>query len=349
MKVSLLSLIVAATAFGASSIYLWSQLHDERVRAEEFDANTAKLNARIAELEKLRSQFEERRFASANTFGGGPAMVGAGHPPPPETVINNETGAGTPEGAQWTVQQSPERSAAMQRMMRAQLRANNKRLYADVGTELGLSKEQAKKLVDLLTDQQTIPFVNRRVIDPADAHDAFAEKQQQLQSEIADLIGPEKAASLREYQASLPDRQELDMVSRQLEGYDAPLSDYQRKLMLTAMAEERERVPAPQYGDATNMEEFQKVRMAWEDDYNERVTSQARSILDSEQLTAYSEYQQAQKDMRAQFATMMPHGPRPMMRGVAGGNVTYSAAPVAGAFIQADAVTVAVPADPDKK
>ena len=275
-------------------------------------------------------------------------MVGAGHPPPPATGIKNETEAGTPEGARWTVQaQPPERSAAMQRMMRAQVRANNKRLYADLGTELGLSKEQANKLVDLLTDQQTSVFVNRAV-DPANGPDAWEEMRQKQQSDIADLIGPEKAASLREYQASLPDRQELDMVSRQLEGYDAPLSDYQRKLMLTAMTEERERVPAPEYSDATNAEEYHKARVAWEDDYNERVKSQARSILNSEQLTAYNEYQQAQKDMRAQFATMMPHGPRPMMRGVAGGNVTF-AAPISGAFIQADAVTVAVPSDADKK
>lgn len=346
MKASVLGLVVATAAFGSSSIYLWSQLQDERTRAAAFSAQSAQLTARIAELEAARAQFEKSRFASANTFGGGPAIVGAGHPPPPATATKDETGADTAEGARWTMQQSPERSAAMQRMMRAQVRANNKRLYADVGTELGLSKEQSSKLVDLLTDQQTTPFVNRRVVDPADGHDVWAETHQKLQSEIADLIGPEKATALREYQESLPDRQELDMVSRQLEGYDAPLSDNQRKLMLTAMAEERERVPAPQYGDATNMQEFQKVRMAWEDDYNERVTSQARSILNSDQLTAYSEYQQAQKDMRAQFATMIP---QPTMREVAGGNVTYSTAPVVGAFIRADAVTVAVPADPDKK
>jgi hypothetical protein len=119
--------------------------------------------------------------------------------------------------------------------------------------------------------------------------------------------------------------------------------------MLTAIADERARVPAPEYSYGTDMDEFNKARVAYEDDLNQRVGAQARSILNSDQLSAYNEYQQAQKDIRGQFATMMPHGPRTMIRGgVAGGNVVSGAASV-GAYMQADAVSVAVPSESDKK
>jgi hypothetical protein len=116
------------------------------------------------------------------------------------------------------------------------------------------------------------------------------------------------------------------------------------------MVEERARVPEPDYIDGANMDEFQKVRTAWEEDYNERVASQARSILNTEQISAYTEYQQAQKDMRAQFGALMPAGPRRAIRGVAGGNVTFmSAAPAGGVALSADFVNIAAPPEADQK
>jgi len=42
MKASVVGLFVATAAFGSSSIYLWSQLQDERTRAEEFAATGRK-------------------------------------------------------------------------------------------------------------------------------------------------------------------------------------------------------------------------------------------------------------------------------------------------------------------
>ena len=39
----------------------------------------------------------------------------------------------------------------------------------------------------------------------------------------------------------------------------------------------------------------------WQEDYEQRVNAQARSILDSEQYNAYTEYQQWQREMREQL------------------------------------------------
>jgi hypothetical protein len=351
MKASVVGLFVATAAFGSSSIYLWSQLQDERTRAEEFAIRSAELNARIAELEAARAQFGERRFAGANTFDGRPATAGPGKPPPPPNGAS-EDNANEIKPSPWSVRPSPERTAAMQKMMRPQIRANNKRMYADIGSALGLSKEQANKLIDLLTDQQVTQFGQQREFDdPNEARNNWEEIQRQQKADLSDLIGADKVASLEEYQKSLPARQELDMLARQFDGYDVPLNEDQRKRLLTVMVEERDRVPSPTFTEGGDMEEFQKIQMAWEEDYNERVASQARSILDSTQANALNEYQQAQKDMRSQFVTMMPPGgPRRMMRGVAGGNVMFTSAAPAGAVVHAESVTLVAPASaPDKK
>jgi hypothetical protein len=242
---------------------------------------------------------------------------------------------------------SPERSEAMQKMMRVQMRANNKRLYADVGSQLGLTKDQANKLIDLLTDQQASSFGQHREAKDADeARSLWEETQRQQKAELTDLIGADKVESLEEYQKSLPARQEVEMLARQLDGYDAPLTDDQRKRLVAVMSEERERVPMPAYTEGTDLDEYRKTRLAWEQDYNQRVGAQATSILNTQQSSVYSELAQAQQEMRAQFATM-PGGRR--MRGVPGGTMGYSAVAAPSNGVYVDAVVVNAPPEPEKK
>jgi outer membrane murein-binding lipoprotein Lpp len=350
MKASVLSLFVAAAAFGGSSLYFWQQLQGERARADELAVKSAELNARIAQLEQARGQFAQRSFAGASTFGGRAALAGPGQPPPPEAVDGKgEAKVETP----WSVRPSPERTAAMQKMMRPQIRANNKRLYADVGAALGLGKDEAAKLIDLLTDQQLAQFGPRDLRDPDDEANYWENLQREQKTQLADLLGPDKVASLEEYQKSLPARQELDMLARQFEGYDVPLNDDQRKRMITIMSEERERVPPPNYTEGMDMAEMQKLQLAWEADYNERVMSQARSVLNTAQVGALTEYQQAQQDMRSQFsvAGMAPARVQGrMLRGVRGGNVSFVTTAPVGSYVQAEIVNGAPPPPPaDKK
>jgi hypothetical protein len=347
MKTSVLGLWLATAAVGGGSIYLWIQLQAERERADGLAAQVAEFTARIAQLETAR---EGRRVTGANTFGG-QAMVARGQPPAPPAdggITNEPDGS---EVASWAPPSTPERSEAMRKMMRAQIRANNKRLYADVGSKLGLSKDAANKLIDLLTDQQSGGFeAFSGTTDEAGYRNAWAEQQRQLQAEITELLGADKVASFQEYQKSLPARQELEMLMRQLEGYDAPLTEDQRKGLLKVMVEERERVPAPDYTDGADVEGFQKTLAAWEEDYQERVAAQSRGILDSAQLNAFSEYQQAQKDMRAHLGALLPAGPPRVARGIKSGIVSFTrAVPAGGVMMSADAVLVTAPPEGDRK
>jgi len=130
------------------------------------------------------------------------------------------------------------------------------------------------------------------------------EASREHKAKLASLLGPEKLESLEEYQRSLPARQELDMLARQIEGSDAaPLNEDQRKRLLAALIEERKRIPAPQFptGTDANADDYAKTFSDWQADYNARVAAQARGILNNEQYTAYDDYVKWQKEMNEQM------------------------------------------------
>jgi hypothetical protein len=342
MKPSGLGLAIAALAFGASTVYLAVQLNNERAQADKVAESMAALNTRIAELEKARDQ----RFAASGAFDTDMlAQDGIPVGPPPAPLPEKgDARSDAPEGAVLTNAPMPPRSEAFEKMMRANLRANNKRLYADVGEKLGLGKDDANQLINMLTDQQVSNFGQLRdanITDPGERQRLREEARREDQMEIDNFLGASKAAALREYQETIPARLELDQLSRQLEGADAVLTEDQQKRMLAALIEERKRVPMPQMADNVAQEDYAKAYAEWQSGYDERVDSQAQIILNTEQLTAYNEYQQWQKEMREQMVTR--RGVRGI-RGVPGGNVTFmSAAPIMGATDVA--IAVAPPAE----
>lgn len=341
MKLSNLGLLISALAFGASTIYLSVQLEDERAQADKVAASMLVLNARIAELESAR----EQRLAMQGSFDEASMAQGGGisltpPPPPPETGAAQAQIADGPQ----PVYAPPPRSEAFQKMMRSQLRAHNKRLYADLGPQLGLSKEDAARLIDMLTDQQVENTGLRRdpSLDLAERRRLQDEASREDQAELENFLGVSKAAALKDYQETIPARQEVEALARQLEGADAALSDAQQKQLVTAMAQERKLIPQPKMTETTLPEEYSKAYADWQSDYNARVTDQARTILNPEQMNAYADYQEWQKEMREQMATRrVSRG----QRSAAGGNITFSAVtvPIAG-----EAVITTAPATEEK-
>jgi hypothetical protein len=328
MKPSFLTLLIAAGAFGASTIYLALQLKDERDRADQVLEQTRALNARIAELEKSRAELDQLRLIA------GGADLDTGLPPPGKldehsrAAVSDNAEAADNEGNRIAAagpMAAPERSEAFQKMVRSQIRANNKRLYADAGTRLGLSPEQANALIDLLTEQQFAGMERarqERLGGPGSESRgaAFETERRKNLDQVTELIGADKAELYQEYQKQMPARQEVEMLSRQLEGGDVgALSQDQRDRMVTALAEERERVPAPKFADIGTREEYTKAMVEWQSDYHERANSRARSILDADQLKTYNEYQTFQKEMRAQMEAR---------RAMRGGNDPMTGPPV---------------------
>jgi len=302
MKAPILGLAIATVAFGGSSVYLWQQLDQERTRAAAVEKQAAELGARLAQLEQQRPSFAGRHMTGSNGFIAGQFGNAdpAGAPPPPPPAGEDPKSGKADEQAVWTTLHRPDRSPAFQKMMRSQIRANNKRMYADVGTRLGLDKETTNKLIDLLTDQQVPDFnAPRDFNDPADWQRFQEEKQ--------------------------------------------------RQKLIDVYVQERQRVPMPEGYEGMDAEAYQKSVSAWQEDYNKRTAEEAARILNSEQLTAFNEIQQWQKEMRESMPAL-PAGAVPRMRrGMVGGNAVMfsTAAPVAvGATAN---VVVSTPAPEQKK
>jgi hypothetical protein len=308
MKPIALSLAIAAAAFGASTLYLSLQLHQERLQADELATQSRELHARIAELEATRAG---RDMAGANPFS--PVMT----PPGSRTGRHahvEETPAVEADLMNGVDFNAPPRSEEFfNKMMRSQVRAHNKQLYLDIGARLGLSKDDANKLIDLLTEQQLHTGMSwNDLTGPDSAWQLMAEKERQNKAQIAELIGTDKANSFAEYQQSLPARQELDMLARQLDGADAPLTEEQQKRLIDVFVEERLRIPAPTLTDATSLEEHTKASLTWQANYEENVASRTRAILNSEQLSTYNEYREWHTQMRTQMGEVHAGGIHPV-------------------------------------
>ena len=92
MKASIWGLLVAALAFGASTIYLSMQLREERAQAEKFAEATRALNARIAELEKAREQRVISGSFSMDAPGQGAVSMGRAASPERNSTLRSSGG-----------------------------------------------------------------------------------------------------------------------------------------------------------------------------------------------------------------------------------------------------------------
>src|ERR1044072_1891765 len=131
MKAPILGLAVATAAFAGSSIYLWQQLDEERPRDAQVEQKAKELGARLADVERVRAQFAQNRMKVSGDYTTG--VLNEAHPvgAVPQSAPGDKVAAAKPEdGAVWQVRPA-DRSPAFRKMMRSQIRANNKRVYAD--------------------------------------------------------------------------------------------------------------------------------------------------------------------------------------------------------------------------
>jgi len=105
----------------------------------------------------------------------------------------------------------------------------------------------------------------------------------------------------------------------------------------------------PESYEGIDPEAYQKSVTAWQDDYNRRTAEEAARILNGDQLTAFNEMQQWQKEMRENMPAM-PAGAMPRMRrGMAGGNAVMFSTTTPVVMSTSGSVAVAAPAQEQKK
>ncbi len=298
MKPASLGLFIAATAFGASTIDLALQLRDERAQADEVAAQMQALQSRFDELERARAVFLPQPDDPSDSP---PEIMARGDTPPSQHAVPTEPEPeAEPERGTRANRPPPETTEASRNVLRMNMRASNRRIYEDVEERLGLTKEQANQLIELLTSQQMARMEQARQGAGSGRGRGMMQPTQEELAAVASLIGSDRMALFQDYQKSVPARQEVQVLTRQLEGADLALSEDQRDRMIAALTEERERVTAPRFEDSASREEYAAAMSQWQEDYRERSASRARGILDSKHFKSYDQYQKWVAEMQQQ-------------------------------------------------
>ena len=172
MKPSILTLSIAALAFGGQH-YLPGPEAQGRARTLRTvrRVNRARsTRASPSSKRRVPNRYSPRR----ERFGAvsmPPGQTMRAMPPPPSPRPRNEQMPAKPAVVEAYRPSSLRAAKHSGKMMRAQIRAQEQAIYADVGAQLGLSKEETSKLIDLLTDQHVDGIgVSRETSDPDRTH-----------------------------------------------------------------------------------------------------------------------------------------------------------------------------------
>lgn len=349
MKFLIPLLIVSTSALAATTIQYAQRASSERKRADEALATTQKQEVRIRELQIARQELDQRLQETQR-------MQAAAQSAPAKSTSQNPwsraagTNAASPGIATFGVFSNmggPQRAIAMahpvpggffpgspmsraspaaQRYLRAQTRQNLHKQYADLGDALGLSQEQSNQMIDLLADQ-----MNRSMTEPRQAltdmasivkqsHDMKARND----AELAALIGQDKVRLWQDYQASMPQRSQVNWIGEQLGTMGMPLSEGQRAQLLNimnTMREEQFNTPNPIVNQDLTQEERIEQSMKWQDESDQRLLERMKGVLTAEQYAHYSDFQAYQSEMRDAFRKFRP----PLPAAGANGEIVESA------------------------
>ena len=270
-----------------------------RERMDKDAAELAKLRERndalVAESEQLRAHLADAKTGTPETGpatgspGGGGAKAG-------------EKG----EKGNWmTGLAKMFTDPEMKKLMRTQQSAGTRMMYGDLAKELGLSADQADKVMELLTSRQTA--ASEQALSSAAGSKADPAKSAEVaeyDAKLKALLGPEKAAQLHEYERTTGDRMAIRQYQRSLSTAGQPLDDTQSASLLQIMKEERMKVPAsplePGGKDplasiaALQKGEALEQSLQTQRELQQRVLARAHTVLTPDQMTAFETAQKQQ-------------------------------------------------------
>ena len=328
MKTLTLVLVVAISGLAVASVQFARRAASEKARADAEVVLLQKQDARVRELEKSYADLDRQLMQAQRAqmeLSSQMAVPAAGirpsQGPPSARVVVQESPVSALTPLNRPFMRGPMDSEAGRKFMRTQMRGSIRRLYEDASRVLNLSKEQSDKLVDLIADQQSRGFgeSGQMPADRAGRQQAWLDLQAQNNKDIAALIGDAKMGDLKEYQQTLPQRSQVDVVSRQLEAAGLPMSADQRSDLVTAMVAESKANPRPTLVPGAAPDDVQKQMSDWQESYDKSVSDRAKQVLSSEQYERYHEYEAWMADMRK---SLPPPGRGFHYSGAAGGTFT---------------------------
>ena len=243
--------------------------------------------ALLAESEQLRARLGEAKDPATGTVEGKPAEK-------PNLLTGLAKFLTDPE---------------MKKLMRTQQSAGTRLMYGDFAKELGLSEDQANKVMELLAARQAaanelaLNGVAGEKTDPAKTAEVAA-----YDAKINALLGPEKAAKLNEYERTSGDRMAVRQYERSLTKAGLPLDETQSASLLQIMKEERMKAPAnPLESGGKNplaamaaMQDGAALEQSLQTqrELQERVLARAHTVLSPDQMGAFESAQKQQLQMQ---------------------------------------------------
>lgn len=347
------TLVIAAglTAFASLSaaMFLNKALDAER-------ASNAKLEARIASLEAEQRALAEQRSAMPPMLMAAPPPVAV---PEPARMQARVASAARPTAAPPPAPPQPN-AEMMERLreqhrqlmndpefragMRAQQRRGLMHTYPSLARDLGISREEASELLDLLAEQQLRMSEESRGFDAASPEEhqrRFAAQRAQSERELQALLGTEKFREWTDYQQTTPARHEARRVQDMLSAVDMPLTDSQSKQMVATFAREQQRMQEESTrileANGRRPDAFERFRELNEQRQT-RIIDALAGVLNSQQLEHYRETVEEELQMqRAQERIMRAQREA---QGQTGNWASFSS----GSFNVVDAHGVVVPA-----
>jgi hypothetical protein len=331
MKALIPLLIVSTSALAVTTVQYAQRAGTERRRADEAQIAVQNHEARIRELQQAQNNLQEQlqqRARPPSEPVASSAQVAAPTPNPAprraglqargflaraEPAISG--GVEIRGGPMPFMAMEQQLSPAAQRYMRQQMKAGLRRQYEDLGPALGMSPEQSSKLIDLLSEQQSRSMAEPRKlnVDMKEAMQAARETQKRNYAEIAALIGQDKVPLWEDYQKSLPERSQVNMIREQMENMGVPITDDQRARLLEVVMEERQSNPRPMPSEGLPPEEMFAQSMKWQEEADKALLERAKTVLTPEQYQHYRDYQQWQSEMRNNSMRSFRAGPGGVM------------------------------------
>lgn len=316
---------ILCAGFASASGYLWQEMRAQRERADELQDQVAELRS----LQKAQpattyapSADEPEITATAAQVTQAPATSSRAASmqaaPAVNAIPRNHFFSGFEQ--QQRLLQDPE----FRKLMLAQQRTSVAMTHPDLISALGLSREQADRLFDLLAEQQMrsrekqLPM--QGMTGPPDEaalqemQRQAKEEQQSREAEVAALLGDAKMAEWKEYRQSISARFQVKQLHDLLAGSDAALREDQMQPLVAAIAQEQRRDLAE---NGFNMK-LLPTRAVTEDHTrrieesidltsasNQRIHDAAAAILSSDQLDSLDEMLNQNLNMQRMHLRML--------------------------------------------
>lgn len=247
-KNTLLAVLTLATVGGA--LLAWKQYGELiELRAAALDRNAREdFQKRIADLEKQNRDLQDRLAARGRRGPGGEAGPGGA------SESGEGPGPGGPGGPRGRFGDPRQADAAMrelmakpevQALMAQQQKAAVEGRYAALFKNLNLTPEQAEKLKTLLADRMNTgrdvaEAARAQGIDPREDRETFAklltDAQTTLDNSIKSVIGEQGYSQLQTYEQTMPQRNLVEQLQRQLAYSDSPLTTQQSEQLVQILA-----------------------------------------------------------------------------------------------------------------